>query len=116
MKTELRANENIVKEGPANLQRGAETVGGKLTLTSQRLVFESHRFNIQTGASEIPLEAVVSATPCWTKLLGFIPIGPNSLSVKTRDGEEYRFVLWGRPAWIMALEVLLGSVQDEAGS
>ena len=113
MNTELRAGENIVKEGLANLQRGAETVGGKLCLTSKRLVFESHRFNIQTGATEIPLESITLVTPCWTKFLGFLPIAPNSLSVKTDDGAEYRFVLWKREAWVMALEVLLGGVAEQ---
>lgn len=45
MKTELRQGEQIVKEGAANLQKNIETVGGKLCLTNQRLVFEAHKIN-----------------------------------------------------------------------
>lgn len=41
MKFALRAGERIIREGAANLQKNIETVGGKLYLTNQRLVFES---------------------------------------------------------------------------
>ena len=59
MKTPLLPDEVLIKQGPANLQRGTETVGGRLTLTSQRLVFESHRFNLQAGAAIIPLATIM---------------------------------------------------------
>ena len=48
MKTELNPNEALIKKGGANLQKGAESVGGYLYLTDQRLIFEkareSHRY------------------------------------------------------------------------
>lgn len=103
MKTELRPGESIVKEGAANLQRNVETVGGRLWLTSQRLIFESHRFNIQTGATVLELAAIASARPCWTKLLGLIPLVPNALAVTTGTGEEYRFVVFDRQGWAVAI-------------
>ena len=46
MKFELRQGEQIIKEGKANLQREWETVGGKLYLTNQRLIFEAHKLNV----------------------------------------------------------------------
>jgi len=73
MKTELKEGETIIKEGLGNLQRGIETVGGKLYLTNRRLIFEAHSFNIQSGTSEIPLSFVQDMRKCWTKLLGFLP-------------------------------------------
>ena len=103
MKTELKENEVIVKEGAANLQRGFETVGGKLYLTNQRLVFEAHKFNLQSEASEIDLSNVRGLQKCWTKFLGLIPLMPNSLAVTTIKGEEYRFVLFGRESWMTAI-------------
>jgi len=103
MKITLNPNERLVREGAANLQRGAETVGGKLFLTNQRLFFQSHALNIQTGATEIPLSQVVGTRRCWTKLLNLIPLFPNSLAVSTIDGAEYRFVLFGRNAWATAI-------------
>jgi len=104
MKTELRQGEQVVKEGAANLQKNIETVGGKLWLTNQRLVFEAHKMNVQGGTTEIELSSVQSSRPCWTRLLGIIPLFPNSLAVFTKQGKEYRFVLYGRHAWAAAIE------------
>ena len=103
MKTELKQNERVIKQGAANLQKGFETVGGKLYLTNQRLVFEAHQINVQGGITEIELSEVQSTQKCWTKFLGFIPLIPNSLAVNTKDGEEYRFVVFGRGAWAAAI-------------
>ena len=104
MKTSLMPLERVVKEGGANLQRGAETVGGHLSLTNFRLVFESHSFNVQTGNTEIRLAAIQSMRLCWTKFLGVIPIFPNSLEVMTADGTAYMLVLNGRKEWMRVIE------------
>ncbi len=103
MKTALREGEKIIKEGAANLQRNVETVGGKLYLTNQRLVFEAHKFNVQSAPAEVDISNIKSSEPSWTKFLGFIPIFPNSLSVYTKQGKESRFVLFGRGAWAAAI-------------
>jgi len=104
MKTKLNENEQIVKQGAANLQKGLETVGGKLFLTNHRLVFEAHKLNIQGGNTEINLSDIHSSEKCWTKFLGVIPIMPNSLAIYTKNGEEYRLVLSGRGAWAAGID------------
>ena len=103
MKTPLLPGEIPVREAPANLQRGLETVGGRAFLTDRRLIFESHAFNIQTGATVIDRADITGAIPCWTKFLGVLPLFPNSMAVSTRDGGEYRFVIGQRAAWIAAI-------------
>ncbi len=103
MKITLQPDEHLVREGGANLQRGIETVGGKLFLTNQRLLFQSHAFNVQTGPTQIELSDVSGTKRCWTKFLGFIPLIPNSLAVQTARGKEYRFVLSGRAQWATAI-------------
>jgi hypothetical protein len=104
MITELRPGEQVVKQGAANLQKNVETVGGKLYLTNERLIFEAHRINVQGGVTQIELEDVKSTLRCWTRFLGFLPVFPNSLAVQTRQGKDYRFVLLGRHAWQIAIE------------
>ena len=104
MQTPLLQGEKTLKEGAANMQRGLETVGGRLYLTNQRLIFEAHAVNIQTGTSSIPRTSIIGARKCWTKLLNLIPLFPNSIAVSTQEGKEYRFVAFGRQAWIDALE------------
>jgi hypothetical protein len=113
VKTTLRPGETVIREAPANLQRGIETVGGKLRLTTARLVFEAHALNVQRGTTEIELSAVHSARPCWTRFLGLIPLAPNSLAVAMRDGTEYRFVLLKRAAWRNDIEAQKTRAQSQ---
>jgi hypothetical protein len=103
MKTALLPGETRIKDGAANLQRGIETVGGSLYLTDRRLIFESHRFNAQTGATIIRLESISGARKCWTRFLNLIPLFPNSIVVSTNEGQEYRLVTFARQAWIDAI-------------
>jgi hypothetical protein len=105
MKTELKQGEHIIKQGFANLQKGIETVGGRLYLTNQRLVFEAHTINVQGGTTEIELSNINTTKKCWTKFLGLIPLFPNSLAVFTKTGEEYQFVVFGRGKWAAAIAV-----------
>ena len=104
MKILLRRNEQIIKEGEAELQKTIHMVVGRLFLTNQRFVFAAHRHNIRAGDTEIELSNIRSIEKCWTKLLGHIPIFPNSLAVRTRTGGIYRFVLYKRSAWIKTIE------------
>lgn len=118
MAIELRTGEKLIHEGGANLHRGWEAVGGHLYLTSQRLLFQSHSFNVQTGNAEIPLAEVASLRLCWTKFLGIIPVFPNSLAVHTTNGSEHRFVVHGRQAWSDAIrqQLDLGQMQERRKS
>lgn len=109
MKTALNPGETLLREGAANLQRGIETVGGKLYLTDQRLIYEAHRFNVQSDAELIPLSRVRATALVWTKFLNLIPVFPNSLAVTLDDGVERRFVLYGREDWKTAIDGVVGT-------
>ncbi|MBD2461543.1 hypothetical protein H6G89_10825 [Oscillatoria sp. FACHB-1407] len=108
MKTPFQIDERLIKQGGANLQRGIETVGGQLYLTNQRLVFESHRLNVQTGAVIIPISKIVSVKACWTKFLNIIPLLPNSISVSTSDNQIYALVVFNRNEWLSAITAQRG--------
>jgi hypothetical protein len=107
MKTELQPGEKIVRQGPANLQKNVETVGGWLFLTTSRLVFEAHSLNFQGGITEIDLADVSRVEKCWTKFLGLLPLLPNSLAVQTRAGNDFRFVLYSRDTWAVAIQAAI---------
>lgn len=113
MQAGLRQGEQILKEGVANLQKNTETVGGKLCLTNQRLVFEAHKINVQGGTTELELSNIQSLRPCWTQFLGLIPLFPNSLAIFTKQGKEYRFVLFGRHAWAAAIEAQANGMPNQ---
>lgn len=55
---ETADSENIIKEGGANHFKGKEGVGGKLVLTDKRLIFKSHKFNIQNHQDNFDLRQV----------------------------------------------------------
>ena len=104
----LHPGENVIKEGRANMQRGLETVGGKLTLTTHRLVFDAHSLNLQRGATEVPLGQITAQRAAWTKFLGVLPMAPNSIVITVAEGQEHSFVVTGRSAWLAAIEQARG--------
>lgn len=75
----------------ANLFRGAEGVGGRLKITTHRLLFEPHAINIQKEPAEILLGNITEVGKRNT--LGIVP---NGMFVRTKGGEEFKFVVWGR--------------------
>ena len=107
MKTKLNENESIIKDGAANLQRGLETVGGKLYITDKRLIFEPHAINVQSKILEINIIDIKSTEKSWTKFLNIIPIFPNSLLVHIKDDSSYNFVLFGRESWKNKIDELI---------
>ncbi len=115
MKTRMKDDEGLLREARANLQRGIETVGGRLYLTTHRLVFEAHSFNIQSGATSIHVRNVRRMRKCWTKFLGILPVFPNSLAVSTARGVTYQFVLGQRDAWIRDIRAAQEEWEDEHG-
>ena len=102
MKIDLHSNEKLIREGCANLQRGVETVGGRLFLTDQRLFFQSHSFNVQTGATEIPLSEVKGTELCWTKFFGAFHYS-QTLLLSDHWWYGHRLVLSGRKQWAVAI-------------
>src|SRR5262245_18675273 len=99
MMIQMHVGESVLREGLANLQRGWETVGGRLYLTNERLIFEPHALNLQTQPEELRLSDASVVEKCWTKFLGKIPLMPNSLAVHARQVYVLRFVLWRRESW-----------------
>ena len=97
-------DEAIIKKGGANLSKKKESVGGFLYLTNKRLIFESHSFNIQRGVTEINLNDVLKIEKGWTEFLGKLPLFPNALLIKTKNGSVYRFTVWNRSNWKSAIE------------
>lgn len=92
-------SESVLHEGKANLQKGLETVGGKLYLLRNKLVFEPHKLNVQRGGSSIDLSSIHHITLGWTKLFGALPFAPNALKVSVDGGDMYCFTVFDRKVW-----------------
>jgi hypothetical protein len=93
-KIDTAANEIIVFETGANHFKGAEGVGGKLYLTNERLVFKSHKFNIQNHELSISLSDVDKVDRY--KTLG---IANNGLAVTTIHNTIEKFVVQQPEEW-----------------
>lgn len=91
MVLELKKNEYILADRAANLFRGIEAVGGRLKITSHRLIFEPNAMNIQKQTLEMPLNQISEINPMNT--LGIIP---NGILIKLKSNVEYKFVVGGR--------------------
>lgn len=87
--------DDIVVTASANLWRGAEAVGGRLTLSRGGLRFRAHAFNVQAEPLDIPMDEIVEARK--TRTMGIIP---NGLAVTTTLGLEIRFVVGNRDRFI----------------
>lgn len=97
--SELSPEETIEYEGPANLFRGVEGVGGKIFLTTHRFIFASHKFNIQKGNTEIFYSNIQNVEPRKTAKLV-----DNGIRITTLDSQSFDFVVNDRDRWIQILE------------
>jgi hypothetical protein len=92
-----------LKKSAANLQRGFEAVGGKLTLTPSTLRFDSHSLNIQRGSTEIDLWRIVTIKHAKAMFFGILPISDNAFVVTLADETQHRFIVRGRDEWMKAI-------------
>ncbi len=94
MRFKLKEEETVLADVAANLLRGIEGVGGRLKVTSLRILFEPHAINFQRDPVEIALDQVsaVRVRRTWK-------VVPNGLLVLTNDGTGYKFVVWRR-GWL----------------
>jgi hypothetical protein len=92
-------NETILFETGANHFKGIEAVGGKLYLTNKRLVFKSHKYNIQKHTLSINRDEIDSVARY--KVIG---ISDNGLLVKTKNGLKEKFVVVQAEEWLHQLE------------
>ena len=98
IKPELTENELIEVEGPAGLFHGIENVGGKLFLTNHRIIWTSHKMNIQKGHTEIEyqnIKEIIKRRSAW--------IIDNGIRIITNDGKKFDFVVNERDLWVVKL-------------
>ncbi len=91
---ELELNEEIEIEGPANLFRGIEGVGGKIFLTNKKLIFKSHKINVQKGQTNIEYSKIQEIVKRKT-----VKLIDNGIRITTDNGKKYDFVVNERDFW-----------------
>jgi phosphate/sulfate permease len=99
-KIETESDESVLFETPANHFKGIEAVGGRLYLTNKRLIFKSHKLNIQVHELSIDLGEIKSADR--HKTLGLVN---NGLSITTSQSVTEKFVVEQVEEWVNLLTV-----------
>jgi hypothetical protein len=97
-KIDIDAEEKILFETPANHFKGIEGVGGKLYLTNKRLIFKSHKLNIQNHQLIINSSDIKHVDRY--KTLGLVN---NGLSITTIADKTERVVVEKVEEWLKIL-------------
>jgi hypothetical protein len=92
---EMQNGEELIKEGGANHFKGIEGVGGKLVLTDKRLVFKSHKINIQNHETDFDIRQIEKVQA--TRTLGMLN---NGLILGLINSDEHRFVVDDPLDWV----------------
>jgi len=98
---ELRNSEMIIKEGPASYFVGLGTIGGKLYLTNERLLFFPHKLNYSTKNSEIEISDISNV------MKKKIFLSAHGLKIILSDNRNEEFLVYGRKKWISAINELI---------
>jgi hypothetical protein len=104
---ELNPDEKLIKEGGANHILNLEGVGGKLVLTDKRLVFKSHKVNIQVHQQSFLLSEINTVEAA--KTAGLLK---NILFVHLNDSVTHKFVVFEPEEWVREIEARLAPVQN----
>ena len=89
--SDISAGENILLKKAANIKRRFEYAGGWVIVTDKAVVLKPHKLNISNKADRIELASITKVGKY--KQFGLIPTG---VVITTNDGQEYRFICWGR--------------------
>ncbi len=92
---DIANDEVILVEGGANHFRGKEGVGGKLVLTNKRLVFKSHKFNIQNHQQDFEVDKIINLKTF--KSMFFLE---NGLILDFADGTSHKFIVDEAKVWM----------------
>lgn len=91
-------DETVIKEGGANHFKKGEGVGGKLVLTDRRLIFKSHKYNIQNHEVSFDLGQLSEVRA--SEMLKFLH---NGLTVKLINRGEEKFIVDEPQEWITSI-------------
>ena len=90
--------EEIIYDSGANQIKGKEGVGGKLFITNQRILFVSHKYNIQKGTTSIPLTNITSIDK---NKVG--KIFNTGITIILNDTTDFKFVVNNQEEWFNKL-------------
>jgi len=83
--------EDVLGKFGVSLRYGLIAVGGRVIVTTQRLLFEAHRLNIMRTPVSLFLSDIIGI-----RVQNSLGVIPNGFVVKCRSGKEYHFIAFNR--------------------
>lgn len=107
VKLQLEADEAVIMEGGANLMTGMKGEGGKLAVTSRRLLFKGQRYDTRDFQLVMEYDKIdnIRIDKSW-KLL------KNELHITMVDGTRHRFAVDKAGQWLSAVEGQMASTRN----
>lgn len=107
VKLKLEADESVIQEGGANLMTGMKGEGGKLAVTSSRLLFKGQRYDTRDFQLVMEYDKIenIRIHKSW-KLL------KNELHITMVDGTGHRFAVDKAVQWLSAIEGQMASTRN----
>jgi hypothetical protein len=106
----LSEDETIELEGSAKLFRETEWVRGRLVITNKRLIFKSHKLNIQSGEIQLALDNI-KETESRHKAIVF----KNGMSITDNIGQKFNFLVMEQNSWITKINTTQQGLKHNAG-
>lgn len=96
----MAIQERIIKEGKANFQKTKmNAIGGTLTLTNTRLIFQAHGLNFGGKTKiDLNLNQLVRVQSGTTHLIS------GNIEIFDRYNNTYTFVVYDRKSWAQIIE------------
>ena len=96
---------DVLFEGDASLERGAEPVRGLLSVTPDTLTFTPFSRRARRDSLMLPFEAIEDVSAGRSRLFGLIPASRNALKVRsTRGIFRFRVEAEDRDTWLRQIE------------
>jgi hypothetical protein len=90
----LNDDEEILRKGAATQVVSYEGIGGKLLLTSKRLIFVSHSFNFQRREEAIAIKDIIAIVSRHSDYIS------RKISIHLDDKTVKEFIVYKRTVWV----------------
>lgn len=93
----LNGDEEILRKGTATEVVSYEGIGGKLVLTSKRLIFVSHSLNFQSREESIAIKDIIAIVSRHSDYIS------RKISIHLDDHTVKEFIVYKRKAWVQQI-------------
>lgn len=103
----LNGDEELLRKGAVTQIASYEGIGGKLLLTSKRLIFVSHSLNFQSREEAIEIKKITGIASMHSDYLS------RRISIYLDDNTVKHFIVYKRKAWVQQICEVARAINHE---